>query len=50
MTCLTLRSNPLSADTAEIVAPRHGFPILPTLLAALVAANVASVVAMLLAA
>ncbi len=45
MTCLTLRS-----EAQDVVAPQHRFPVVPALFAALAAANVASVVAMLLAA
>lgn len=50
MTCLTLRSTTLSAETLDVVAPRHRFPVLSTLFVALAAVNVGSAIAMLLTA
>ena len=49
MTCLTLRSNDFSADALDAMASHRRIPMLASLLVALAAANVGSVIAMLMA-
>ena len=49
MTSLTLRPTD-RAEVSDVVAPHYRFPVVTALFAALAVANVASVVAMLLAA
>lgn len=50
MTCLTFRSNDYSADALDAMASHPRIPVLASLLIALAAANVGSVIAMLIAA
>ena len=50
MTNLTSRSLIVSGEMDEFCAPRHPFPIATALLAAVVVANIASTIGMLLAA
>jgi hypothetical protein len=50
MTNLTSRSLTISGEMDEFSAPRHHFPIVTAVLAAVVIANIASAIGMLLAA
>ena len=50
MTNLTSRSLTISGEMHEFSAPRHHFPIVTAVLAAVVIANIASAIGMLLAA
>ncbi len=50
MTNLTSRSLTISGEMDEFSAPRYHFPIVTALLAAVVVANIASAIGMLLAA
>ena len=50
MTCLALRSNDLSVEALDVVAPTRRFPVLTLLIVALAVANVGSAIASLLTA